>query len=181
MLAIVLARRDFREHDQLITLYTREQGKAEVIARGIKKITSKNSPFLEPFALLEAEIIPGKEKRYVGAVTVREAYLNIRGDLARALAGQSALALTNTLLVGEEPDERIFKLLVDFLKFLNAAPPAKNSLNRFSAELITYLGFAPSASVKTPAALLAHTRYHTNLPVPDWNRYWALVGQAQNT
>lgn len=175
MQGIVLGRRDWREHDQLVTLYTREQGKVEAIARGVKKVTSKNSPFLEPFALLEAEIIPGKEKRYVGAVTAIESYLHIRGNLARALAGQSALALVNTLLVGEEPDERIFKLLVDFLKFLNAALPAKNSLNRFAAELITYLGFAPPASVKTPAALLAHARYHTNFPVPNWNSYSALI------
>lgn len=175
MLSIVLSRRDWREYDQLVTLYTREQGKMEVIARGIKKITSKNSPFLEPFTLVEAEIIPGKEKRYVGAVTAIESYPNIRAELARSLAGQNALAVVNTLIAGEEPDERIFKLVIDFLKFLNVAPPAKNSLNRFAAELLTYLGFAPPANVKTPAALLAHARYHSDRPVPDWNSYSALI------
>ena len=38
MLGIVLSRRDIREFDQLIVFYTREKGKIEVLARGIKKI-----------------------------------------------------------------------------------------------------------------------------------------------
>ena len=42
MLAIVLSRRDFREFDQIVSLYTKEKGKLEVLARGVKKITSKH-------------------------------------------------------------------------------------------------------------------------------------------
>ncbi|MFZ2978199.1 MAG: DNA repair protein RecO, partial [Candidatus Magasanikiibacteriota bacterium] len=68
MKAIVLSRRDFREADQIISLYTLEKGKMEILARGIKKITSKNSAHLEPFSLVEAEIIFGKELNYLGAV-----------------------------------------------------------------------------------------------------------------
>ena len=48
MQAIVLSRRDFREFDQMISLYTREQGKLELLARGLKKVTSKNAAHLEP-------------------------------------------------------------------------------------------------------------------------------------
>ena len=68
MLSIVLARRDFKENDQIISLFTEEKGKMEVLARGVKKIVSKNSAFLEPFFLVEAEIIPGKEVFHLGSV-----------------------------------------------------------------------------------------------------------------
>ena len=61
MLAFVLSRRDFREYDQSISLYTLEKGRLEVLARGVKKILSKNAAHLEPFCLIEAEIIQGKE------------------------------------------------------------------------------------------------------------------------
>ena len=43
MLAIVLSRRDFREFDQMISVYTKEKGKLNLLARGVKKITSKNA------------------------------------------------------------------------------------------------------------------------------------------
>jgi DNA repair protein RecO (recombination protein O) len=49
MMAIVLSRRDFRENDQMIVLYTLEKGKIEALAKGIKKTVSKNAAFLEPF------------------------------------------------------------------------------------------------------------------------------------
>ena len=45
MYAIVLMRRDFRENDQIITFYTKDNGKVEVLARGVKKIISKNKIF----------------------------------------------------------------------------------------------------------------------------------------
>ena len=46
------------ENDQIISLYTLEKGKQEVLARGVKKITSKNSAHLEPFSFVEVEIVP---------------------------------------------------------------------------------------------------------------------------
>ena len=41
MLSIVLARRDFKENDQIISLFTEEKGKMEVLARGLKKLSVK--------------------------------------------------------------------------------------------------------------------------------------------
>ncbi len=60
MHAIVLSRRDIREADQIITLYSREAGKQELIARGIKKITSKQTALLEPFCYMTYDVVAGK-------------------------------------------------------------------------------------------------------------------------
>lgn len=38
---IVLRSRDYKEADQLVTIYTRELGKVTVQARGVKKTASK--------------------------------------------------------------------------------------------------------------------------------------------
>jgi len=61
MHSIVLSRRDLKEFDQIITLYTLEQGKIEVLAKGVKKILSKNSSSLLEGNLIEAEVIQAKE------------------------------------------------------------------------------------------------------------------------
>ena len=39
--AIILRSRDYKEADQLLTIYTREQGKMTVQVRGVKKTNSK--------------------------------------------------------------------------------------------------------------------------------------------
>ncbi|MBI5729418.1 MAG: DNA repair protein RecO [Candidatus Magasanikbacteria bacterium] len=175
MLAITLARRDFREYDQTIVFYTKEQGKIEAVARGIKKITAKNAAALEPFALLDVEIIPGKGVRYIGTVEVVKAYGDIRTHLDRTLVAQNALATVSTLIVGQEKDERIFRLVTDFLEFLNTTVPGEMALDKFVIELVSYLGFAPSAKVRTHADLLGHVRYYTGITVADWGSYQKLL------
>lgn len=173
MLAITLARRDLREYDQTITFYTKEYGKVEALARGIKKITSKNSSALEPLSLVEVEVIPGKEVCYVGTVGIVKNYPAIRAHLECSLIAGNALATVNTLITGQEKDERIFKLITDFLDFLNSTAPAKESLDNFVGELVGYLGFSPSGAAVSHASLLRHVRYYTGLPVTDWCGYQA--------
>lgn len=173
MLATTLARRDFREYDQTVVFYTKEHGKIDAVARGVKKITSKNNAALEPLFLSEIEIIPGKAARYVGTVEIIKNHRAIRAYLDRALVAQSALSAVNILVAGQEKDERIFKLITDFLDFLNSAKPAKDSLDRFIVELVGYLGFSLSGAVTSHAGLLKHVRYYAGLPVPDWNSYQA--------
>ena len=65
MQAIVLARRDIKENDQIVSFYTLEKGKVELLARGVKKITSKNSAHLEPFSFVDVEVTEGKEINYL--------------------------------------------------------------------------------------------------------------------
>lgn len=143
MLSIVLSRRDFREYDQMVTLYTKEKGKVEVLAKGIKKINSKNSASLMPFSLLEAEIVPGREIDHLVRAQSVKFFKNIYSDLDKiALAGY-LIEILDQALAGPEKDEKIFDLLVGFLEFINSAEKI-NSLNLatgFILKLWHCLGF----------------------------------------
>jgi len=119
MQSIILSRRDLRENDQIISLYTREQGKVEVLARGVKKILSKNSAHLEPGCFVEAEIIPGKEISHLGSVQPINIFKNIRGDLSKLLLSGYALAWLNNLIQPHEKDERLFDLIYQWLGYLD--------------------------------------------------------------
>lgn len=144
MLAIVLSRRDFREFDQLVSLYTEEQGKVEPLARGIKKITAKNAAALEPFALLEAEIAPGREIDHLTRAQTRENFVNIRQELAKTALASFALKLMDSLVGQKAPDPRIFELLLGLLRFIDRAAEARFSLlDAFALKLCGCLGFAP--------------------------------------
>ncbi|TSC84026.1 MAG: DNA repair protein RecO (recombination protein O) [Parcubacteria group bacterium Gr01-1014_13] len=128
MLAIVLARKNWREFDQMISLYTRERGKVEVLAKGIKKITSKNSSNLEILSLAEIEIAQGKEIDYLTKVQSVKIFKNIYSDFDKIFLANYAVKLADGNILVQERDENIFNLIISFLDFLNSAEKI-NSLN----------------------------------------------------
>lgn len=145
MLSIVLKRTNFREADQLISLYTDERGKVEALARGIKKITSKNSMALEPFAIVEVEVVPGKEIEHLTTAQVVEPFGAIRGDLARLTLGSLALQLVDTHTQVGVAETSIFHLLHSYLAYLGSTPAVQlTSMTMFVLRLMSLLGFTPT-------------------------------------
>ena len=114
MYAIVLMRRDFRENDQIITFYTRENGKVEVLARGVKKIISKNSANLEPFCFVDVEILQNKEMKFLGSVQTSNSFSNLRQDFKKILLAQATLKLLSDLTQENLPDKKVFIFLYSF-------------------------------------------------------------------
>ncbi|PIZ95142.1 MAG: DNA repair protein RecO [Candidatus Magasanikbacteria bacterium CG_4_10_14_0_2_um_filter_37_12] len=145
MRAIVLARRDFRENDQVITVYTTERGKLDLVARGIKKIIAKNSAHLEPFSFVDIDITIGKEADYVTKVHPVDFFVPIRSDLNKSLMSQYLLSLVSKLLnVGEE-DKRIFDLLISWFRFVNSTEfSGVILLDAFVMQFFALLGFQPA-------------------------------------
>ncbi len=121
MLGIILSRQDFREHDQVISVYTKECGKRECLARGLKKITSKNMAALLPFSLLELEIVPGKEIDHLTYVQPVKVFASAIHHLDKIMLAEYTLKLADGFILPQEKDEKIFNLLVSFLDFLNSA------------------------------------------------------------
>lgn len=154
MKAIILARRDFRESDQIISFLTLEKGKLEVLARGVKKITSKNSAHLEPFSCVELEIIKGKELDYLGKVQGINYFISIRKDLQKSLTAGFVVDLLNKLLEVGEKDEKIFVLFKGWLEFVNNCPEMKPVLvDGFIVKLLFYLGLDIVSVEKTSVEL----------------------------
>ena len=144
MLAIVLARKNWREFDQMASLYTRELGKVEVLAKGIKKITSKNSSNLEILSLAEVEIAQGKEVDHLTKVQSVKIFKNIYSDFDKIFIANYAAKLVDANILAQEKDESVFNLIISFLEFLNSAKQI-NSLNLatgFIFKLWHCLGFS---------------------------------------
>ncbi|OGH64089.1 MAG: DNA repair protein RecO [Candidatus Magasanikbacteria bacterium RIFCSPHIGHO2_01_FULL_41_23] len=144
MKAIVLSRRSHREYDEIISLYTYDNGRVEVLAKGNKKIVSKQSPFLEPFSIIECAIIPGREIDHLAKTQSVEYFPRIRQDEFKSRAGIWAATLTRALTPEHVPDKHIFFALKNWLEFLekidNASPII---LDAFAIVLMRLLGFIP--------------------------------------
>lgn len=144
MLAFTLLRRDQKENDQLITFYTKENGKIEAFAKGVKKIASKNSTALDPFSLLDIEIISGKELAYVTKVSIVQPFFEIRSSLKKNLIAGFVFNLVNNSVSYNFKDEKLFYMIQDFLESLVKEKNSGNLLiESFMVKLWERLGLAP--------------------------------------
>jgi len=154
MQSIVLSRRDIKESDQIISFYTLEKGKLEILARGVKKITSKNSAHLEPFSFVDVQIIKGKEINYLGAVQPINYFVNIRKNLQKSLSAGFLVSALNKLVHEGEGDARIFDLTMSWLEFVNSCEDLDINyrllLDCYIVKLLYYMGLDIVESSKIP-------------------------------
>ncbi len=144
MLAIVLSRRDFRENDQIISLYTKEHGKLELLARGVKKIISKQSAHLEPFSVVFITVEQGKEIDHLIKTQPVEYFSGIRAEISKSLAAGYVVAVTDKLTQVGERDLKIFDALLDWLKHVEKSERFNPLLvDGHIVSLFNCLGFAP--------------------------------------
>lgn len=144
MQAIVLARRPFREYDEIISLYTYDLGRVELLAKGNKKIVSKQSAHLEPFSLVTIALIPGREIDHLAKAQLVDYFTNIRADFNKSFLAGYAVSITHHLVGERTPDRRIFFALKSWLEFLDKSK--KDSvliLDSYVMVLMQLLGFTP--------------------------------------
>lgn len=146
MLAIVLSRDNTREFDQMVSLYTQEHGKVEALAKGIKKIISKNSANLKVFSLVDVEITKGKGIDHLTKVQSINIFKNIYTDFDKIFIAGYVIKLANDNILAGESDKRIFDLLLSFFEFLNSVSQVNSFVlvTGFVFKLWHCLGFGDS-------------------------------------
>ncbi len=143
MYSFVLKRSDLREHDQIVTLFTLEKGKVDALARGVKKILSKNSAYLLPVFLIDADVLSGKEVNHLTKAVPVFVYKNILEDLNKMSLLQTVFKWVN-ILTKYEREPKIFLLIKSWLEFLDATNKVETALAYgFLGNILMYLGFAP--------------------------------------
>lgn len=172
MLSLVLSRRDFKENDQMISLYTLSKGKVEILARGVKKILSKNSAHLEPFCLIEADVIPGKGLVYLGGTAPIKNFKNIRFDFLKSATAGYLTKFLDKALVLNEPDKNIFNLIINWLDFVDTTKDFDIFiLDLWMIKFLKYSGWDLSAldnlkpQVKVDLELILRSNWQVKLPV----------------
>lgn len=149
MQAIVLNRKNFREFDQIISLFSYTAGKIELLARGVKKISSKNSALLEPGALVEITVVPGKEIDHLTKVQPVAYYVAARTHLPTARALAYVTKLTDQMTPAAHRDEAIFWLLktwLDQIEKMAATEFTPGIVDAYVLKLLGILGWSPVLS-----------------------------------
>lgn len=145
---IVLNKRDWKENDSLVTIYTKDEGKLNLIARGTKKISSKISGHVEPITFIDLMVIKGKSLNYLGSAINIDAFFNIKQDLDRLNYAGKAMSTISKRINENHADEDVFNILLNFLEILNTdkeldVDKLQLLYISFILKLLTLLGYSP--------------------------------------
>ena len=121
--AIILRSRDYKEADQLLTIYTREQGKLTVRVRGVKKQNSKLRGGVLLFSQAELVVTAGKAFPIVTGASTITSFASLRSDFARmSYAGYAAELLDQVISEGHA-DEELYLFMLQTLQLLEFIDP----------------------------------------------------------
>jgi len=139
--ALVLKKKALGEADQLFTVFTKNFGKLKILGRAIRKIKSKLRGNSQLFSLLEIEFIQGKSYKTLTDVLLIKNFPQIKKDLRKLKIAYKITELSDNLIKGQEPDEKIWQLLIETFKKLNnqqlSSAIAKRSERRGRSRLRT--------------------------------------------
>ena len=142
--AIVLRHSDWGEADRLLTLYTRQRGKARALAKGARKVTSRKAGHLEPFTHVALQLATGRDLFIVTQAETIDAYQPLREDLA--LTGYASYIMELLDRFTYEDDQGnpgMFKLLTESLSRLASGTDPWLVIRYYEMRLLEYLGFRP--------------------------------------
>ena len=145
--AIILKRRDFGEADRILTIFTPDRGKLDVIAKGARKPTSTKTGHVELFTRTDMLIHKGRDLDIVAQAEMNMPYMGVREDLVRgAYASYVAELLDRFTGEADEGYEELFELMDDTLDRLCTESDPRLAVRYYEIQLLDLVGFRPELS-----------------------------------
>ncbi|MEW6296392.1 MAG: DNA repair protein RecO [Thermodesulfobacteriota bacterium] len=145
--AIVLRARIHGESDKIVTFVTRDWGKVTGIAKGAKRSRRRFVNVLEPFTHVHLRFRPGQanELAFIFGCDLVRSFQAPSRDLRRFALASYAAELVDAMVVGREPGQEIYTLLLDSLTLLeDDAAWSPLFLPAFEFLLLTHVGYEPN-------------------------------------
>lgn len=143
---IVIASHNFKEADRSITLFSLEQGKVSFVARGVRKLTSKNKNSVELLSFGEYFLVKGKAYQLLKQGMLKESFLYLRMDFNKMSVALTMSAFLKEVLPLNVPQKEVFDLFVWSLRRLEKSQDPMFLLRYFLVKSILLLGYKPDLS-----------------------------------
>ncbi len=141
--AIVLRHSDWGEADRLLWLFTREQGKIKVVAKGVRKPRSRKAGHLEPFTRVELLLAQGRDFPIITQAEAKDVFPALREHLV--LVGYAAyiIELLDRFTYEEGENVGLYRLLSETLSRINKEKDAAFAVRYYEVRLLDLVGFRP--------------------------------------
>lgn len=113
--AFILKKRRLLNKDLVITLFTEDFGKLNIIAKGVKSITSRRSPHLQTGNFIEAVITRKSEWSYLQETSLISAFSTIKYSREKSNYQYLMLFIIDRLLPQDQKEPKTYQILKKFL------------------------------------------------------------------
>lgn len=133
----IIRRRNFGEADRIITIFSKHNGKITVIAKGVRKITSRRGALLEPLNHIKFHTVQSYSRKILTEVELINSFDADKPNSDNYQKIFVACELLDTLCGEDLPLESLYDKIVDFVY----AKSADDSLINFKTDLLVNLGY----------------------------------------
>ena len=141
--AIVIRSREYGEADRLVTLFSRERGKLEALAKGVRKPKSTQRGGTHLFTYADFMLYRGKTLDTVSQVQARESFIHLWDDFDRTIAASGIAELLDISTIREQPELELFTLTLSILFLLKHLDPYIAQA-AYALRLLDILGYLPA-------------------------------------
>jgi len=143
--AIVLRTYRLGEADKIVSLFTRQMGRARAVASGAQRTKSRYGGTLESLSYVRLWLYEreNRDLARLNSVEIIESFFDMQRDYASHLAAQYVVEVSERLLPEREVNERIFRLLLVVLRSLKRFREIDRPLVYFNYWMLRLGGFLP--------------------------------------
>ena len=147
---ITLRKSPAGEADLVASLYTREHGKLDVLARGARRLTSKLVGHFEPLTLVRLSVARGRSLDIVSEAEVVNSFPDVKSDYFSVARGLHIVELIDGFSAESAPNPQILDLALQTLDAIGSQPDGGDDdlyvdlpIRYFELQLLTLSGFLP--------------------------------------
>ncbi len=130
--ALIIRKINIGESNQILLVISPDEGLCKLKARGIKKINSKNSPYLQSLNFVKLNTVSGNtDLKIITSVDCINSFKDLKTNLLKIVFAEF-LVEHYLLLVGEDVNSGNFLYLLDSLKYLDN----QNKLDNKTKDLV---------------------------------------------
>lgn len=137
---LILKRVNFGEADRVLTVLTDRLGKISVIARGVRKITSRRAGNIELLNRVKLHLFKTKNYTLTEAESL-ETFKGLKNNLSLSTVAFHILELIDRLVPEGQRNPNLYHLVVAVLQILEKNP-RQIFIRAFEVKLLSMLGFA---------------------------------------
>jgi DNA repair protein RecO (recombination protein O) len=143
----VLRHRKIGEADRVLTVFSADQGKFDVIAKGVRRPTSRKSGHLEELSHSSLLLAQGRSLDVVTQCEGIESLAGLRSNLEQLSAAFYISELVDRFAAERQENRAVFELMLCCLRGLDGGVSAGLTLRYFEIQLLGHTGFQPQLRV----------------------------------
>lgn len=144
----IFRRENRLEADSVLSIFTKDFGRIEILAKALRKINAKLRSGSELFSFSEIEFIQGKNQKTLTDAMVISRFPSISISPEKRQTAYAMADVLDSLIKGQEPDDNLLNLVITTYEKLDSLAVEKRFLvfEYFFWNLLDILGYKPELS-----------------------------------